>query len=365
MNATLSATARAGLSATDLSQGQLYIEQTRDGLLGSVRTLTPTQWNYKSTPDRWSIAENVEHVVAIHELVIGMIQQGLASAPPPPPEQDAAIVDSIVINQIPNRLVKFPSPVPVTCRFDKPGAIQRYLETCGTLTEMLSSTPELREHVLEAAPLKAISKGAYSVMDGYQWILASAAHAERHTKQILEVIATSTFPIGPARDYQCTIEARVSASEAFDKIALVRQWWALTFEGSARRRGDTFSVRFGETFVEFRIADAVPDTRIVWEVVNSNLHSLRNKTEWTGTRVEWELSSGDDVTTVRMTHRGLVPAVECYNDCEKGWNFYVGKSLVRFLTEGEGLPHGHTGVCAANRETARTEIGVRDRVNTR
>jgi hypothetical protein len=32
-------------------------------------------------------------------------------------------------------------------------------------------------------------------MDGYQWILAAAAHAERHTKQILEVIANAAFPL--------------------------------------------------------------------------------------------------------------------------------------------------------------------------
>jgi hypothetical protein len=32
-------------------------------------------------------------------------------------------------------------------------------------------------------------------MDGYRWILAAAAHAERHTKQILEVIGNAAFPL--------------------------------------------------------------------------------------------------------------------------------------------------------------------------
>jgi hypothetical protein len=39
-----------------------------------------------------------------------------------------------------------------------------------------------------------------------------------------------------------------------------------------------------------------------------------------------------------MTHIGLVPGVECYEDCKKGWNFYVGESLFRWMTEGKGLP---------------------------
>jgi hypothetical protein len=38
-----------------------------------------------------------------------------------------------------------------------------------------------------------------------------------------------------------------------------------------------------------------------------------------------------------MTHAGLVPGVECYGNCEKGWDFYVGESLLRLLTENTGL----------------------------
>ena len=56
-------------------------------------------------------------------------------------------------------------------------------------------TPDLREHAIEAPPLKAASKGVYDSMDGYQWILAAAAHVERHTKQILEVRADPNFPM--------------------------------------------------------------------------------------------------------------------------------------------------------------------------
>jgi hypothetical protein len=61
------------------------------------------------------------------------------------------------------------------------------------LTELLES-PDLRQHMIEAPPIKAVSKGAFDSMDGYQWVLAAAAHTERHTKQILEVKADAKFP---------------------------------------------------------------------------------------------------------------------------------------------------------------------------
>ena len=184
----------AGLADAELSRGKLHIEQARDGLLGSIKLLTPAQWEFAPSAERWSIAQIVDHVIAVQERVIGMVQQNLAAAPPPPSEQDRGIVDSIVINQIPNRLNKFPSPIASECRFDKAEGIRRYSVNCATLSEMLTSTPGLRDHALDSAPLKAISKGAYSVMDGYQWILAAASHSERHVRQILEVIAGSSFP---------------------------------------------------------------------------------------------------------------------------------------------------------------------------
>jgi hypothetical protein len=50
------------------------------------------------------------------------------------------------------------------------------------------------------------------------------------------------------------------------------------------------------------------------------------------------LSSADGQTRVTMTHLGLLPGIECYNDCSTGWNFYVGQSLLQLLTGGKGLP---------------------------
>jgi len=114
MTATTSTLTPAGLTTADLSQGRLFLEQTRDGLTGSAKMVSPAQWNFKPRPERWSIAEIVEHVIAVQERVIGTIRLQLASAPPPPAEQDRKAVDSIVIHQFPSQLSKFPSPVAST-----------------------------------------------------------------------------------------------------------------------------------------------------------------------------------------------------------------------------------------------------------
>ena len=46
----------------------------------------------------------------------------------------------------------------------------------------------------------------------------------------------------------------------------------------------------------------------------------------------------NDTTTVTMTHAGLTPAVERFEACKAGWNFHVGESLFKLLTEDIGLP---------------------------
>lgn len=140
------------------------------------------------------------------------------------------------------------------------------------------------------------------------------------------------------QDYTCSIQGSVPAKEAYDKIARVSEWWAKNFEGNAQKLGDTFTVRFGETFVDFKISEAVPDRRIVWQVANCNLHWLKDKTEWNGTSVAWDLSPSNGTTTVTLTHHGLTPEVECYGVCENGWNGHVQNSFLQFLIGGKGVP---------------------------
>jgi hypothetical protein len=45
-----------------------------------------------------------------------------------------------------------------------------------------------------------------------------------------------------------------------------------------------------------------------------------------------------NATEVSFTHVGLVPEIECYNDCRKGWDFYIKESLRKLITEGKGVP---------------------------
>lgn len=141
-----------------------------------------------------------------------------------------------------------------------------------------------------------------------------------------------------SQDYQYSVVAKVSPEDAYNKVARVSEWWNKKSTGKTQKVGDTFKVDWGQTWVDFKVIEAIPNKRLVWNVENCQLPWLKNQTEWKDTRVIWDLSTADGATEIRITHLGLTPEVECFGTCEAGWNFHVGKSLLMLLTEGHGLP---------------------------
>ena len=139
-------------------------------------------------------------------------------------------------------------------------------------------------------------------------------------------------------NFHRTITLRASAEEVMEKIGQVNRWWAKNFTGKAEKLNDKFSVHFGETFVNFQISEFIPDQKVVWKVTDCNLDWINNKKEWNDTKVVFEIFEKEDSTQINFTHVGLVPGVECYNDCEVGWNGHVTISLVKFINEGKGMP---------------------------
>src|SRR5450432_3162305 len=140
------------------------------------------------------------------------------------------------------------------------------------------------------------------------------------------------------QDYKASITVNATAQEVFKSINSVSDWWTTSFEGHSKKLNDVFTVRFGETFITVKIVELIPYRKIIWQVIDCYKHWLKNKKEWKDTKMSWEISAEKNATQISFTHIGLVPGIECYNGCEKAWNFYVKESLFKLLTEGKGIP---------------------------
>jgi hypothetical protein len=139
-------------------------------------------------------------------------------------------------------------------------------------------------------------------------------------------------------DYTVNISVKQSAASAFRCIKDIAGWWTVNVEGQSQQLDDVFTVHFGETFITIKVIELVPDKKIGWQVIDCYKHWLTNKKEWRDTIMSWEITTANNDTQINFTHIGLLPGIECYEGCEKAWNFYVQKSLFKLLTVGKGIP---------------------------
>jgi hypothetical protein len=176
----------------EIDRAQKYIELTRIGLIGATAGLSEAQWNFKTAPDRWSIAETLEHIVIVQEVVSGIVQ----SDPVATPTADPAYIDNLILREFPNRLARFKGPeiAMPTGTVSPREAFERLAKNCEQHTTLVESERELRQRAYPAPPIKAATNGQYEMLDGFQWLLVVAAHTARHTHQILEVRADPNFP---------------------------------------------------------------------------------------------------------------------------------------------------------------------------
>jgi DinB family protein len=186
------ATVRAqDVSQADKDRALAYLESTKKGVMDATKGLSDAQWNFKTAPDRWSIAEVMEHLAAAEDMIRGMDQEQVMKAPAAPARDAAELqkIDAMVMAQVPDRSHKIQAPEPLkpTNRFGSPADAQKhFLESRAVTEEYLKTAPDLRAHATDS-PMGV-------KLDGYEWVLLIAAHSERHTKQMLEVKTDPNYP---------------------------------------------------------------------------------------------------------------------------------------------------------------------------
>jgi hypothetical protein len=142
------------------------------------------------------------------------------------------------------------------------------------------------------------------------------------------------------KNFTTTILVDQTPQEAFDAINDVRGWWSGEIEGRTDVLGAewTYSYKMLHRTTQ-KITELTPGKKIAWHVTDSHIDFVRDKSEWDGTDIVFEIAKKGDKTEVRFTHVGLVPTIECYDGCSGAWGFYVNESLRDFIAKGKGQPN--------------------------
>jgi len=139
-------------------------------------------------------------------------------------------------------------------------------------------------------------------------------------------------------DFTTTLLVDQTPEQVYQAINNVRGWWQGAIEGITDQQGETFTYRMKEFhYSKQKIETLVPNQKVVWLVTDGTLSFTQRKNEWVGTRIVFEIDSIGDKTQLRFTHEGLVPALECFGNCSKGWTNLIQESLRSLIENGEGV----------------------------
>ena len=182
------------LTQEERDHGIAELEGSKQAFLDATKGLSAAQWNFKSAPDRWSIAECSEHIALSDGYIFGLVSEKIMKSPANPEKREAAKgKDELIVQMMQNRTYKAKAPEPIDP--SKHGvmtpeeSVKLFLDTRAHTIEYVKTTQEdLRDHLFDH-PVPAIG-----TLDAYQWIMLISGHTRRHTLQILEVKADPNFP---------------------------------------------------------------------------------------------------------------------------------------------------------------------------
>ena len=141
-------------------------------------------------------------------------------------------------------------------------------------------------------------------------------------------------------DFTTAILVDQTPKEVFDAINNVRGWWSEEIEGSTDKLNHEFKYRYEDVHrSKMKIIEFIPNKKVVWLVQENYFEFTKDKSEWTGTKINFEISEKDGKTQLIFTHLGLVPEYECYDICRDSWSNYIHNSLRSLITTGKGKPN--------------------------
>jgi hypothetical protein len=179
------------ITQADRDKAVTELEGSQKMFLDATSGLSEAQWNFKSAPDRWSVAECAEHIGVTEGFVFQMITEKALKGPAEPEKRkDVQVKDDAILPMLIDRSAKFKAPEAIqpTRRWTTPDEITKNVlqNRAVTLAFVNTTQDDLRNHFMDHPVLKTL--------DTYQWMLLISGHMRRHTEQILEVKADPNFP---------------------------------------------------------------------------------------------------------------------------------------------------------------------------
>ncbi|WP_246474892.1 SRPBCC family protein [Pedobacter roseus] len=146
------------------------------------------------------------------------------------------------------------------------------------------------------------------------------------------------------KDYTTQIVVKKDPQTAFEAIQNFRGWWSEEIQGQSDVLNESFFYHYKDVHLcKLKLIEKNPGQKLVYLVLDNQFNFVKDKTEWIGTKLIFELMPEGEQTKIVFTHEGLVPEYECYKVCHDAWTGYIQGSLKNFIETGKGKPNGKEG----------------------
>jgi len=172
------------MSQRDREHLVAHLEMTQSWMVSEVASLSSAQFNFRPAPDRWTIAEVVQHLAVAEPKYWKLLNDGLKQ-PPRHLRKQSSDADILWYGIDRTRHEKTSADEnPKGEEINTGQALKAFLAMHAQLLAMARSTTEdLRSHAVPE----------WSA-DAYQCLLEISTHEQRHILQIREIKADGAFP---------------------------------------------------------------------------------------------------------------------------------------------------------------------------
>lgn len=190
------------LLGTVITKANILIDGNKDTLLSvfdaadtrlinDLKGLNSEQINFKPNAETWSIGQCLEHITKTEGMLLGMVEGMLKQPAKPEMRSEIKGRDDQVLTMIEDRSQKVKAPKelePSKTNYNLSELMKNFQKQRAITLELINNTPleDLRNHITQT-PTKDYA-------DAYRMLLYIAGHSLRHTAQIEEVKAASSYP---------------------------------------------------------------------------------------------------------------------------------------------------------------------------
>ena len=178
------------MSKEDRAKALKMLDDSHQETLDAIKNLNDTQWNYKPSPEKWSVGECVEHIMLAESLLFAAVENALKAPDNPNWEEQTKGKNDRVVELLTNRKGKAQAPEQIKPTGKSRAEIMKGLKEgrAKTIKFTLETDAAMNSHTLNHPfPI-------FGTLTAYQWLIYIPAHNLRHNQQIVEVMSSPDFP---------------------------------------------------------------------------------------------------------------------------------------------------------------------------